>query len=111
MEADSLLPNIFQPAIEPDLNVANPSAVILELSLRTVEGEPAIVAGVKIWSTVISPRTVKVLSINCKYWDNDLSPSNTAEPVISPVSFSFNISPTETVSSDTSNPPTLPPSS
>ena len=35
--------------------------------------------------------------------------NNTCEPVICPLSFSFNISPTDTVPSATFNPPTLPP--
>ena len=54
-EPDNLLPNIFQPAIEPDLKVASPSAVIEEDALASVDGAPPIEAGVRILFAVMSP--------------------------------------------------------
>ena len=54
-EPDNLLPNIFHPAIEPDLKVARPSAVIEDDALASVDGAPPIVAGVLILSAVILP--------------------------------------------------------
>ena len=46
--------------------MAKPSEVIEADAFAAVDGAPAIVAGVVIESTVISPRTVKVLFTYCK---------------------------------------------
>ena len=68
---------IINPPIEADLNVANPSRVILELALASVDGLPSIVAGVLILFAVIVPWTVNVSSTNCKNCPEDLSPNKT----------------------------------
>ena len=55
-----------KPAIDADANLANPSEFIDELAFAVVDGEPPIVAGVLILSTVMLPCTVNVSSSNCK---------------------------------------------
>ena len=77
--------------------------------MRTVDVTPPIVAGKNNESTARSPLTVKALPRNSKKLEVALLPSKTADPDICPLSFSFNISPTDTVPSATCSPPTEPP--
>jgi len=72
------------PPIEADLNVANPSRVILELALVISEAAPFISAGVKIWSTDKLPCTVSCPSSNCKNCELALSPKRIALAVTLP---------------------------
>ena len=102
---------ISQPPIDADLNDANPSDVIDELAFVISAGEPAIVAGVNIWSTDKSPLTTKLPSSNWTYWDVPLLPKrNPSDAVIWPFDLRIRLSFIELIwVLATSNPAIVPP--